>query len=155
MIPSAFEVVNKQLRREAEERTAQQQAGEAITPQHAACEGAVDGNDDERAREQARRVQHEADPLPPAAPEVAEADLDKTFRDASPGPGAYPAPSAMSPGRGPVHLDLTPGHAAPSPGYQLPATFSVPRASLNAADFRRGPITEGHAAPSPSHLEGP
>lgn len=148
MILSPFELASAEIRRAAEKRAAQQDA-EALTPAHAACEGAIDGDDDERALEQARRVQHQADP----AGEAAEADLDKAFRDAAPGPATFPAPSAMSPGRGPVHPVLTAGHATASPGYQLPGTFNVPRATLNAADFTRGPLTEGQAALSPSYLE--
>ena len=152
MILSPFEQAAAEIRKAGEQRAAQQRAREALTPQHAACEAAVSGPDDEAAAEEAERVQHLADPYAPAP---AAPDMDKVFRDAAPGPGAYPAPSAMSPARGPAHPDLTAGHAAPGPGCQLPAAFNVPRATLNAADFCRGPITGGQAAPSPSYLEAP
>jgi hypothetical protein len=148
VILSSFELASAEIRKAAEQRAAQQ-AREAITPQHAACEGAVDGDDDERARERARRVQHLADP----AGEVAAPDMDKAFRDAFPGPAGYPVPSVMSPGRGPDHPVLQPGQATPSPGYGPPSAFGVPRATLNAADFRRGPLTEGQSALGPSYPE--
>ena len=148
MILSSFELASAEIRKAAERRAAQQ-AGEALTPAHAEAEGALGQDDDERALEQARRVQHEADP----AGEVAAPDMDKAFRDAAPGPATFPAPSAMSPGRGPVHPDLTAGHATASPGYQLPGTFNVPCATLNAADFTRGPLTDGQSALGPSYRE--
>lgn len=143
MILSSFELASAEIRKAAERRAAQQ-AGEALTPAHAACEGALGQDDDERALEQARRVQHQADP----AGEVAAPDIGKAFRDAFPGPAGYPAPSVMSPGRGPDHPIPHQGQPAAA------AAAAVPRATLNAADFRRGLITEGQSAPGPSYREG-
>lgn len=103
---SGFELVAKQLREEAEER-----ARRAVTPQHAACEAAVAGDCDELARERARRVQHEADPVG----EVATPDMDKAFRDAYLPPADYPQPVRVGPGdfrRGPI----TAGQDALGPG---------------------------------------
>ena len=44
---------------------------EALTPQHSAAGAAVDADDVEDAERRRRRVQHEADPYPVEAPEVA------------------------------------------------------------------------------------
>jgi hypothetical protein len=122
VILSSFELANAEIRKAAEQRAAQQ-ARKAITPQHSACEAAVDSSDDERARERDRRVQHLADPVG----EVAAPDMDKAFRDAFPSPDGYPAPSVMSPGRGPDHPVLQQGQAAPGP-----ATRCRPRSACPA-----------------------
>lgn len=82
-------------------------------------------------------------------------DVGKAFRDAAPGPGAFPAPSAMSPDRARPWPGQLPGQAATSPGDQPPGPYPpVPRTTLNAVDFRRGPLMGGQAAPSPSYVEG-
>lgn len=124
---SGYEQVNKQLHREAEDR-----ARRAVTPQHAACEAAVAGDDDEVARERARRVQHEADPVG----ELATPDMDKAYRDAYPSPTEYPQPIRVSPedfrrgpirdGQGALSPDLEPPRCAPGsrPDRILPRPFT-------------------------------
>ena len=79
----------------------------------------------------------------------------KAFRDAAPGPGAFPDPSAMSPDRAQPSPPWRPGEAAASPGARPPGPFpQAPRGTLNAVDFCRGPLMSGQAAPSPSYMEG-
>ena len=134
MFLSVFEQVNAELRKAAARR-----ASQGLTPGHSAAIAGV-AEDEAEGREP---EECQADP-----------DMDKAYRDAYPGPGAFADPSALSPGRGPDLPVLQQGHAAPSPGYSLPATFSVPRATLNAQDFRRGPLTGGQASASPSYREG-
>jgi hypothetical protein len=116
VILSSFELASAEIRKAAEQRAAQQQAREALTPQHAACEAAVDGGDDEAARERARRVQHLADPAAP--------DLGKALGDAYLPPADYPQPARVSPEdfrRGPT----TDRQAALSPGYEPPLSFPL------------------------------
>lgn len=75
---------------------------------------------------------------------------NKTFRDATPGPGSFPSPSHVTPGafRRPYVSD---GHAAPSPGHDGPRSFPVATDHPVATDFHRGHLTEGHAADSPAN----
>lgn len=188
MLPSAFEIAGRDLRRAAELR-----AQKALTPQHAAAEAAVavgqgDGErqpGDAPAESAGLQVAAPAEPgftVPHAQPEpyrlagqVPSAHLNrgallreipaslsarmghvtsdaappaaeiagKAFRDAMPGPAAFPAPSAMSPDQ---------GRPASWPSWQPGG--AVPHSTLNAVDFRRGPLMDGQAAPSPSYVEG-
>ena len=112
--------------------------GDPLTPQHSACEGAEDAAEEAgpgEAERRRQRVQHQAEPYPAAAPEVAHADLGKlsdraakAYRDApsipwrpgEPHPGV-PDPGLlardaepMTPSRHPL---ITDGHAATSPGH--------------------------------------
>ena len=90
MILSAYEM-NQRIEQQA--RKAQ-----AATPLHSAAEAAMDcDGDEDQAEEVRRRAQHEADPCPVDAPEVAHADLGKAYRDAVPGPADFLVPGRVSP----------------------------------------------------------
>jgi len=100
-------------------------AAQVLTPAHAAAEGAVEAAvEDELARRRREHVQHEADPVPPEAPEVAEVRLGKRFTQAyDPTEAGYPVPATISPDqfrRGPV----TTGQASYSAGYEPPLPMS-------------------------------
>jgi hypothetical protein len=126
-------------------------ADQALTPQHAAAEAAMDGCDDDedQAEEVRRRVRHLADPGQPGVPEVAEADLGKRFSQAFDVPSGYPAPGRMDPEafrRGAIVA----GEAAYSVGYATPARpVPVPSETLSAAAITRPQLTEGHSWPGP------
>ena len=83
----------------------------------------------------------------------ANADLLKTFTDATPGPGSAPVPGHMTPGafRRPY---ISAGHAAPSPQADGPRTFAVPEGHPDAQDYTRGYLPEGHASQSPANGAG-
>jgi hypothetical protein len=56
-------------------------AAGSLTPGHAAAESTVEAADeDELARRRREHVQHEAEPYPDDAPEVAHADLGKRLQ---------------------------------------------------------------------------
>jgi hypothetical protein len=125
----------------------------ALTPGHAAAEGAMDGcegDDGDQGEELRRRVQHEADPWadPAEMPEVEHADAVKLYRQAFDAPTGYPAMGQVSPEafrRGPV----TAGEAAYSPAYDVSARpVPVPSGTLNAAAITLPLITSGQSAPS-------
>jgi hypothetical protein len=120
----------------------------APTPGHSAAEGAVGadpGEDDAERRR--RRVQHEADPYPDPAevPEVAHADLgkryDQTADEACGYPPFVPVVNAEEFRKGPV----TAGHAAYSPGYEVPARPHLPPVHLDAGMISGAPLTEGQS----------
>jgi hypothetical protein len=119
---------------------------EALTPLHAASEAMHDAGGDDEAERRRRRVQHEADPYPVEAPEVAVADLDKAFRQASDVATGYPpmAPplSADMFRRGPV----TSGEASYGADYDVPGwSVRVPRGTLEASTISRALISEGQS----------
>ena len=88
-----------------------------------------------------------------ADPEVVadvRAEAYKSFQDANPGPGSFPSPTELSPGkfRRPY---VSEGHASPSTNHQGPVTAHVPTGHLAGGQFDRGPLTSGHGDPSPSN----
>jgi hypothetical protein len=93
-----------------------------------------------------RRVQHEVDPEPEAA-EVAEADVDKVFRQAAGGvPTGYPPlrqVSAEEFRRGPV----TAGHATYGVNYDLSARPAPVPSAMNVAVVSRPLLTDGRSRP--------
>ena len=111
------------------------------------CEEGEEGEEG-RAAVLRRRIQHQAEPYPPEAPEVAEADLGKRYNQAHDIPSGYPQPARVTAGdfrRGPITGD----HAAYSPGYSPSARpVPVPSATLSAAAITRPLMTDGRAAPS-------
>jgi hypothetical protein len=123
VIRSPLEQDADELRREALKR-----AGPPLTPQHAACEGALDGEDRARSVRTADddpvvEAQEEAGRGPGIREGVAE--LPKAFRDAYGPPADYPQPASVHPEvfrRGPI----TAGHDALSPGYGPPLSFPAP-----------------------------
>src|SRR5690349_12175239 len=123
---------------------------QAITPQHATVEGAMDGagGGEDQAGEARRRVQHLAEPYPPDMPKVAEADVDQLFNQAVNVPTGYPRPGHVSPEafrRGPVDA----GEAAYGVSYDVSARpVPVPAGTLAAAAVRRPPLADDHARPS-------
>ena len=116
----------------------------ALTPGHAAAEGAMDEGA-ETAEQLRRRVQHEADPgaEDAGAPEMA----GKAFRDAYEVPAEYPQVprvSAEAFRRGPIPA----GQAAYSPGYEEPRwSVPVPSGVLAPEMITRGPLTAGQSPP--------
>ncbi len=131
----------------AKQERAARDAG--LTPQHsAAAAGLEAGDDDEdQADEVRRRIQHEANLLPPDAPEVAHADLGKIHRPVNV-PEGYPPfghVSAEAFRRGPV----TAGEAAYGIDYDVSGRpVPVPSETLSAAAIGRPLITGGQSAPS-------
>ena len=127
---------------------------EALTPAHAAAEGAVEAEDGEDAKRRRReRIQHEVDPVDPGGPylhevpEIAHADVPKAFNQAVDVPEGYP------PLR-PVHAEqfrrgpATEGHAAYSPGYGAPGqAVPVPSATLAPGMVTRPLLTDGQSRP--------
>lgn len=75
---------------------------------------------------------------------------NKTFRDATPGPGSFPAPSHVMPGAF-NRPYISAGHAAASPQHEGPRSFAVTEGSPMARDFNRDYLTAGHAADSPAN----
>lgn len=136
------------LRIEKQERAARD-AG--LTPRHSAAAAGLeagDGEDDDEAEEVRRRVQHQAEPYPPDAPEVVHADLDKAYRQAFDAPTGYPGMARVSPEafrRGPIAA----GEAAYGIDYDVSARpVPVPSGTLGAAAIGRPLITGGQSAPS-------
>ena len=81
------------------------------------------------------------------------ADAHKAFRDANPGPSAYPSPGAISPQKYNRPL-LEQGRAATSTGHSGPNTSpQVATMAPNAHDFDRPPLAGAHASPSPSFMK--
>lgn len=121
-----------------------------LTPQHSACEaGLGDGDGEEDQAEAARRrIQHEADPVPPDAPEVEHIDVGKLYRQAFSAPSGYPAMRQVDAEqfrRGTV----TGGEAAYGPDYDVSAQpVPVPDGTLDAAAICRAPLAGGLSRPS-------
>jgi hypothetical protein len=120
---------------------------EALTPAHAAAEGAVEAEGDEDAKRRRRRVQHEAEPYPIEVPEVDCADLGKRYREAFDTPDGYPPMRLVDAEqfrRGPA----TAGHAADSPGYGPPGqAVPVPSVTLAPGMVTRPLLTDGRSRP--------
>jgi hypothetical protein len=118
---------------------------EALTPGHAAAEGAMD--DEETARRRRERVQHEADPYlhEEDLPEVAQADLPKAFNQAFDTPAGYPSMRTVNAEqfrRGPI----ADGEAAYSPAYSQPGrAVPVPSATLAPGMATRPLLAEGRS----------
>lgn len=82
------------------------------------------------------------------------ADAHKAFRDANPGPSAYPSPGMVSPQKYSRPL-ITDGRAATSTGHSGPNTSpQVATTAPNAHSFDRPPLEAAHASPSPSFMKG-
>jgi len=120
----------------------------APTPGHAAAEGAVCADDpDETDLAERRRlgIQHEADPYPAEAPEVARADLGKVHGGLYTFPPDYPVPDQVDVTdfqRPP----LAAGHQVLSPGYE-PARTAPQAPPVTPEPFRRGPGGQADARP--------
>jgi Double zinc ribbon len=75
----------------------------------------------------------------------------KAFRDANPGPGSFPEPGEIGPGRF-NRPYLSAGHGAPSPGHDAPHHAKLPEVGgISAQDHTRPYISAGHADESPAN----
>lgn len=77
-------------------------------------------------------------------------EAHKAFRDANPGPGAFPTPTELSATRY-RRAYLTAGHANPGTAYDGPNTHSVPSGGVTANQFGRDYLATGHAQDSPAN----
>lgn len=77
-------------------------------------------------------------------------EAHKAFRDANPGPGAFPQPTELTPGRFRRPF-ISAGHAVPGTDYGSPHSATVPTRHVEAGQFDRGFLTDGQAAQSPSN----
>lgn len=77
------------------------------------------------------------------------AEARKAFSDANPGPGTYPTPGELTPGRF-KRPYVSDGRARPSTGQDAPRTAAVPSGQLSATQFTDGYDAAGRAAQSPS-----
>jgi hypothetical protein len=94
-----------EINRKIDKRARVLKAAQAATPLHSACEAAEDTDGEPEAERRRARIQHLAEPYPPEVPEVAAADLDKAYREASDVPSGYPLMEPVNPEmfrRGPV-----------------------------------------------------
>jgi hypothetical protein len=142
-----------EVERRREQLRAAALKAQALTPAHAAAEGALGAAEPEEPegaeREARERIRHLADPYAPDAPEVAHADLGKRYDQAYEVPAGHPAPlgpvSPESFRRGP----LTAGEGAYGPGY-VPSVrpVPIPQATLSAAAICRPLMTDGQSRPS-------
>lgn len=76
-------------------------------------------------------------------------ELNKAFQDANPGPGTFPSPGELSPGRY-NRPYISEGHSSASPGQEGPNDARVPSGGISASGYRRGYLDGGHASESPS-----